>query len=172
MPQDFVADIKVTDSNKIIIDYQGEVLHLMANSAYRADDEINSLDDQRLESLKHEMRAKKNYQSVKYVGRGVFKVKSLEALNIGDSSDVFQIFQSKHLGKGVVEINAQTLTKKQVSFLEKSNVNIKGTVRISLPKQSKVVDHNADLIPGFFNSDYIWKIKSYEDSPFIKFQTF
>lgn len=172
MPQNFVAEIKVRQDQSIEIHYEGQLLHVMAHSAYDEESKPNEVDDQRLRKEAFRIFNLKEFRKSKYIGRGAFEVDAIEKVNFNEESSILPMLDVGSNREGVFHIGVKKLSEIQRKMILDHNVQIQGKIRILLPKNAKVISHNANFGPWFFSDYYVWKIKNISDSPLIKFNLF
>lgn len=161
-PQDYEADISFAGDGSYTFSYSGNLVNVLYRAAVLEGTKMNAADEKTLEDDAVRMSKDKDVKSIKYAGKGIYKLKFEKSIAAGKNHTFLdktsKIFEVIHKKDGSIEIKSPKINPEEMKKLEKMDLKPSGEVSLKLPKGAVIEKQNADSTPTMGFGSYKWKI--------------
>lgn len=166
IPETFDTAITIADDGAFTFKFDGTVAFALAVAEIAEKGSLPPADDREVAKLADELKKDPCTKSASYKGQGRFQWTFICSKKKNESLTVFEnMFSVARRKDGGLEIGVAPIKPADKDQLKKLGMQIKGTLKVSVPSGWKVLETNATSKPFVGFGGYGWDIGSVDSSP-------
>ena len=175
VPEKFTAEADFKPDGSYLYKFDGTAVHAMVVMAQKKAP-LADKDRAELKKQVDVMARQPGVKKFKPISDARYELSTEEVLPPeprgmkGKTTDVFVINNSEFKTSRILTVTGPLFGPKDEQGFKDLGINLDGKIAVTLPKGTKVLEHNASGTPGMFNKSYTWTVTSTSDKPMIKFQ--